>query len=217
MRPGSALAGVLVAHLAALATDSWWATALTKAALMPLLALATWRALGPTPAAGWFAAVGLSWLGDLLLLPPYGGGAASGRPLFLAGLAAFLLAHVAYVVRAGQVRGGRWGLSPKRLAAGLGLVALVQAAAGAWAVPLGMRLAVAAYSLAIAAMLLQAWSLAAERSGYRDAALGATLFVLSDALIGASVFGPVDAGAWATRAAIMTLYVTGQWRLRALA
>jgi uncharacterized membrane protein YhhN len=115
------------------------------------------------------AGLGASLAGDVLLLPP-------GR--FMAGLAAFLLAHLAYLVAFLQLPGETaW------LAAGV-LVALVTVATVGRilvraAARVGLGLPVAAYLVAICAM-----AVAATRTGGAVAIAGAWLFVASDALLG---------------------------------
>jgi uncharacterized membrane protein YhhN len=107
----------------------------------------------------------LSAVGDALLL-------SSRRTAFLAGLAAFLLAHVAYGVAFAEVaRPSPW--------AGLLVVAVTAAAIGAlWRRVEHMRAPVVAYGVAIAAMLWLA--LGVERVEVRA---GAVLFYLSDLLV----------------------------------
>lgn len=108
------------------------------------------------------AALCLSLLGDALLL-------SARRPAFLAGLVAFLLAHVAYAAAfAGRAELLRWPVLP--LLAGVALILR-------WLWPhLGdMRGPVVAYCLVIAAMVWLAMGMAAPA-----VRLGAVLFFLSD-------------------------------------
>jgi uncharacterized membrane protein YhhN len=121
-------------------------------------------ALGPHGRFGLaiLAALVLSLLGDALLL-------SARKPLFLAGLVAFLLAHVAYVVAFAPV---------SRPSAIAGLVILaVTALVVRWLWPHadGMRAAVGAYAVVIAVMLSLA--LGVDRDAIRA---GAVLFWLSD-------------------------------------
>jgi uncharacterized membrane protein YhhN len=142
----------------------------------------------------WFVvALVFSLAGDIFLMLP--------DDRFVAGLASFLLAHVAYVVGLSLHTDGNWW----------------------WAVPvfvvvgwLGARLVrgirrsgesdlvapVVAYVAVIAAM-----GISALASGNRWAAVGAVLFMASDALIGETRF--VRPAAWAP-VAIMVTYHLGQ-------
>jgi uncharacterized membrane protein YhhN len=114
---------------------------------------------------GLLAGLLLSAVGDALLL-------SSRRTAFLAGLVAFLLAHVAYAVSfAGVARPTPW----------VGL--LVAAATGAvvrvlWPSLGGMRAPVAAYGAAIGAMLWLALGVADA-----EVRIGALLFYASDLLV----------------------------------
>jgi uncharacterized membrane protein YhhN len=121
----------------------------------------------------WFvAALVLALAGDVFLMLP--------RDLFLPGLGAFLLAHLAYV-------GGltAMGLSIVGVAAGLAVAALVCATvgrrlvAGVRAREPGLAAPVAAYMGVISAMVVCAWG-----TGNPVAVGGALLFYASDALIG---------------------------------
>ena len=115
------------------------------------------------------AALALSWLGDVLLIPV-------GRPqVFQAGVAAFGLAHVAYV----------GAFLSRAFAPGQALLAAVPAAlafaaAARWLrphVPAEMRLSVRAYMAILSAMLVAAAGAAAADPWITA---GAALFYLSD-------------------------------------
>nr|WP_262410687.1 lysoplasmalogenase [Pseudomonas alcaligenes] len=149
---------------------------------LPILALLLWLRQAPAGTyRRWIAAgLGLSLLGDLLLEWP--------ADLFVFGLGAFLLAHLAYL-RA-------YLSSSRRLAPGALLLAVL-ASGGMFALlasaGLGaLLLPVACYSLAIGAMLWRALARltepAIERRSACLAGLGALLFVLSDSLIGINRF-----------------------------
>ena len=104
----------------------------------------------------------LSALGDALLL-------SRRKPLFLGGLVAFLLAHVAYAV-------AFWPASrPSALAGGAILVATAQVLGWLWPHAGELRPAVVAYAGVIAAMVWLA--LGVDRNPIRA---GAVLFWLSD-------------------------------------
>jgi uncharacterized membrane protein YhhN len=116
-------------------------------------------------------ALGLSWLGDVLLIPK------GARAAFLAGLASFLLAHLAYAV-AFALR----GVEPAACAvAALGLAGpLWVAARWLWPhVPARMRPPVVAYGAAITGMLVMALG-SRGFPGQVVIALGASAFFVSD-------------------------------------
>lgn len=112
------------------------------------------------------AGLALSALGDALLLWPQH---------FVAGMAAFAGAHVAYIAALG------WA----RRAAALGGALYGGALLFVWRVapPPGLRAPVALYALLLATT---AWR-GAARGG--PAAVGALLFLLSDTLLGYGLFG----------------------------
>jgi len=159
-------------------------------ALDPAADARTWRA--------WFvAALVFSLAGDVLLMLP--------QDLFVPGLAAFLVAHVWYLV-------GFWTNGPT---AGAFLVAVVVVIA--LVVPLGwrilgaitrsaepgeLRIAVSVYMVVISAMLATALA-----TGNLVAGIGALLFVASDSMIAWDRF--VRSWTWAPLA-IMVTYHLGQ-------
>ena len=142
-------------------------------------------------------ALALSWLGDIFLL--------SSRPRpFLAGLVAFLLAHVAYVA-AFVVRGQEVVWS----APALMLLALPAVGIFRWLrphLPEPMRLPVLAYIGAISAMLATGVG-ALAAGGPASALIGALAFYLSDLAVARDRF--VAAG-FANRAWGLPLYYFGQ-------
>lgn len=114
----------------------------------------------------------LSLLGDVLLMLPQG--------LFVPGLAAFLLAHLCYIVAfAPGAVGRRWW--PALML--VGLLALLNLV-GLWPhLPVPMQMPVASYVLVIAAMAVLALAAGMRRrsaAGSRLAAAGALLFMASD-------------------------------------
>ena len=112
--------------------------------------------------------LGLSWLGDLGLMP-------SGEAWFLAGLGAFLLAQLTYAVAFWPYRSRSVVTRPLATAPYvLGLVVLL---AALWGELGEMRLPVIAYALAIITMAILATGLGST------VAIGAILFVVSDTLI----------------------------------
>lgn len=142
----------------------------------------------------WFvAALVLSMLGDIFLMLP--------RDLFIAGLASFLLAHLAYVVGF-RVHGGsavEWVLA----AAGVLVVDAVLAGPVLGAVRrrhADLLVPVVAYMVVISAMVS-----AAVATGVAVAIVGALLFFASDTLIAWNRF--VDARPWMPLAIIVTYHV----------
>jgi uncharacterized membrane protein YhhN len=185
-----------------------------KPATLIAIILAAWllRA-GPHDAwqAGFFlAGLALSLAGDVALLLP-------GTRAFLAGLVAFLLAHLAYIA----------GLNPAPPPAAA--LVLVPVVAVVWlmlfrAIAVGLRRSgetgllapVAVYSVVLALMLLSAWAtlFRPEWSAARRALViaGATLFFASDTLLAWNRFvGPAAGG----RLAVMVSYHLGQLALAA--
>ncbi|MBK7974643.1 MAG: lysoplasmalogenase [Deltaproteobacteria bacterium] len=115
----------------------------------------------------------LGTIGDAFLLEP--------KRFFVAGLASFLVGHVAYIV---GFWSPRWSLLPLVLVLGGGgaLVAALRAKLGSMVAP------VAVYMLVISVMAWKAWNWSLF------AGVGATFFVVSDALIAIDKFAaPVPA------------------------
>ncbi|AVO48891.1 hypothetical protein C6568_06215 [Melaminivora suipulveris] len=134
------------------------------------------------------AALAASLAGDVLLMLP---------GLFLPGLVAFLLAHIAYVLL--FRRGAPWFAARGALVAVLLVGALMYAFLWQGGLPVALRLPVAAYVLVIALMAAQALSrhrtLRASVPATHLVALGALLFMLSDSLLAINLF--VRALPWA--------------------
>jgi uncharacterized membrane protein YhhN len=156
--------------------------------------VATAVALDPTSDAerAWFvAALVLSLFGDVFLMLP--------KDAFVAGLSAFLLAHVAYAVGLNQDSAGNWwlavpvvvvaGLLGRRLLAGIRRSGMPQLVAP-----------VVAYVLTILVMVASAVA-----SGNVLAAVGALLFMTSDAFIGEDRF--VRHRAWQPLTIMVTYHV----------
>ena len=167
-------------HLVLLETGPDWSVTATKALLMPLLALgvvlAARRSAVATP---WLLllAIGLSWAGDVALSFP---------GMFVVGLGAFLLAHVAYITvflrmpdqrsPDGRRRPPLWTLV--YAAWFVGFVALLGPHTGGLLVP------VALYGLVLGLMA----TFAAGRGLVM--AIGGALFVASDSVLGLGRFLP---------------------------
>ena len=142
------------------------------------------------PTKNWLVrALGLSWLGDVLLLYP---------GLFLPGLVAFLAAHVCYIVMLGK--DAPWLHSRRALAVFISIAALVFVVLEQNGLPAELRVPVAAYVLVIATMAAQAWGRAKHlgTAGSRLLAWGSVFFMLSDCVLAVDKFvSPLPvAGLW---------------------
>ncbi len=200
----TASAWALVVIAAAFAVGDWVAVATANrqleyvckpAAIFFLFALAAALDVGDPSVQHWFMlALLLSLVGDVFLM--------LARDLFLPGLVAFLLAHVAYIV-------GMWVDGVGTLAFVLGLAAAVLAAVivGARIVSAinngehaAMARPVMAYMAIISLMLASAFG-----TGEGFAIAGAALFYVSDALIAWERF--VRPQPWHPLAIIVTYHV----------
>jgi uncharacterized membrane protein YhhN len=199
-----------VAALLAIASAPW---ALDKPwlnfAFKPLatLCVIAWAALGRSDdglVKRWIV-IGLvfSLLGDIALLWPVQG--------FLAGLVAFLLGHLSYLVALTR----RVKFLASRPAFGVWTIVAASVVASLWAgVPADMRVPVLVYVTALSAMAAQATSVWLARRGQPDAAkwrvvaIGAALFVLSDAILATDKFvgGVPLPTLWN-----LSIYWLGQW------
>ena len=158
-----------------------------------LVALLIYAARGPAPAPWLLAALVLSLCGDVALMLP--------ADVFVVGLAAFLLAHIAYIIGFEASISARvlwWGIvlvmsSPlsRRIIRGIGNPSL--------------RVPVGAYMVVISLMVGSAIA-----SGSALATAGAVLFFSSDAVIAWNRF--VRPFAWA-QLVIMVTYHSGQLAL----
>ena len=199
-----------VAALLAIASAPW---ALDKPwlnfAFKPLatLCVIAWAALGRADdglVKRWIV-IGLvfSLLGDVALLWPVQG--------FLAGLVAFLLGHLSYLVALTR----RVKFLASRPAFGVWAIVAASVLASLWAgVPADMRVPVLVYVVALSAMAAQASSVWLARRSQPDAgkwrivAIGAALFVLSDAILATDKFvgGVPLPTLWN-----LSIYWLGQW------
>lgn len=171
-----------------------------------LLLLATTLRRGPVPSARYrgLIAAGLlcSLAGDVLLLWP--------DALFVAGLLAFLVAHVCYLTAFRTEGGDRpgAGLLVPLLGVAVAVLALTWKGLGA------MRVPVVAYVGVIVAMwwtALGRWQAVRDRSAML-AAVGATAFVVSDGLLALNRFrAPLPAAALL----VLTPYYAAQFLLSA--
>jgi uncharacterized membrane protein YhhN len=197
---------VALVNVLAEAADSATVAGVAKAALMPLLALwlvLTARGRCRRAPLGWLAgALAFAWLGDLLLI-------GSGDAFFLAGVAAFLVMQVLAILAfrsvpgPGLVRAWPIALVPY-VAVWIVINALIWPTAGS------LRPAILVYSAVLIAMAVAALDLVIRvpRGGW-SVAIGAALFVVSDAFIALSAFEVVDSTP-AIAAFVMATYTAAQ-------
>lgn len=193
-------------HIISLVTALEWLSILTKCLLMPLLFMYVYTCIEHKhpvfkPVAG---ALLFSWVGDVLLLFQE-----SNSLFFILGLAAFLLAHLTYIlVFRRAVRTGEstlrafWMLLPLLFAGAL----LVRIYAGLE----DMAIPVFAYALAISAMCIFAMRRAGRTDAYSFGFVlaGAVIFILSDSMIAWNSFYRPFALA---RLLIMSTYIFAQY------
>jgi uncharacterized membrane protein YhhN len=145
------------------------------------------------------AALVFSWLGDVLLLMDN---------MFLSGLAAFLVAHIFYVIAYYKTGAASGRINPVLLAgivvAGLAALRVLYPGLGDMLIP------VVIYSSVLLTMVI----LALKRKGatpapsYLLVAIGAMLFLISDSILGISKFAfeiPAE------RILVMSTYITAQF------
>lgn len=165
--------------------------------LLLLLAIAAPGTQGPRYQVAIALGLACSLIGDVLLMLP--------RDRFVAGLASFLLAHLAYIVAftAGVPLLSAPVLLLPFLAAAAVLLRLLWPGLGT------MRIPVLLYTIAILLMVWRAWARtqAIPSSSATLAAAGATLFMISDAVLALNRFSRPFRLA---QAAIMTTYVVAQ-------
>jgi alkenylglycerophosphocholine/alkenylglycerophosphoethanolamine hydrolase len=175
---------------------------------IPVIALLLWLRTAPSGLYRCWISLGLlcSLTGDILLDWP--------GDLFVFGLGAFLLAHLAYLrAYLSDCKQPEWLALLLALTTGGTMFAILASAnLGPLLIP------VACYALAISAMLWRALARLGQPGlpsiSTRLAAGGAALFVLSDSLIGINRFvAPFDAAPLA----IMLTYWLGQWAIAASA
>jgi len=203
----TAVAWILLGVAAAAALANWWSrwrdhrpTELMTKPLTMVALIGVAIALEPAdPAVRWWfvAALVLSLAGDVFLL--------GDDRWFVAGLAAFLAGHLAYtggfVVAALDDGWRRW---PVAIAAGaVALLVIVigrRIVAGAARRDRALRIPVVAYLTVISLMLL-----AAAGAGNAWAIAGATLFVVSDTILGWRQF--VTPRPWMAPAVMVTYHL----------
>jgi uncharacterized membrane protein YhhN len=193
-------------NVVAVGTSSTVIADVTKVLLMPLLLawLLAYTSRRFTAPIRWLAVgVVFAWFGDLLLM-------GSGDLFFIGGIAAFLVMQVCYIVAftrvpgPGLVRAWKIALIPF-VAVWLLLNVLVSPGVG------DLRIPVVIYSVVLVSMSVAALDLVIrvpQDKGWR-VAIGAALFVISDAFIALTAFGPLNESA-ATSTFIMATYIVAQ-------
>ena len=166
-------------------------------ALLLLLAVLSAPAHGARYQQAVVVGLACSLVGDVLLMLP--------RDRFVAGLASFLFAHVAYIVAFSA--GVPIGTAPALLVPLAAMAALLLRLV--WPGLGRLRLPVVLYSATIFLMVWQAWGWrwVFDTPGSRLAAVGATLFMASDAVLALNRFRRPFRGA---QAVIMLTYVAAQ-------
>jgi len=198
------LVGIL--NVIAEATSNADAITLTKPLLMPLLLAWLISLVGrwwPVPLRWLAVGIVFAWIGDLALM-------GEGDTAFHVGIGAFLVMQVCYVVAflrvpgPGLVRAWKVALVPYLLI-WVAINVVISGGVGAMRIPVlvysavALAMAVAALDLVLRLPQPLAWRVAA----------GALLFVVSDALIAMTAFGPLaESAGWA--ALIMATYIAAQ-------
>lgn len=214
------LALELVGEYVATITDNYTMVYIVKPLLMPILAVMLLKR--STKPLNLFvkmvlAALFFSWLGDLLLMLTW-----SGPDLFVFGLAAFLVAHVFYIIAfRPQSQGLQFGYLIRKPLAGFILLIYVAGLIymlfnsghpdfGAMSIP------VVIYALVI---LTMTWSALDRRGRVSDASFnwifwGAVIFMLSDSMIAVNKFTTLFADlSLFVRVAIMFTYGLAQFMI----
>jgi uncharacterized membrane protein YhhN len=178
------LAMTSLAAFAVAAPMEWWSVAVRgrrrewvlKPLVLALLMVTAWLLGASDSTAGWWllAALVLSLVGDIALL-------SESDPRFIVGLGSFLVAHLAFVVAFTHLGMPRADLG----LVGLALVVVMAVVVGRRVVPAAraeggpaLAGAVAAYMSVIGAMVVTAWA-----TGQLLVALGAAVFMVSDAVL----------------------------------
>lgn len=182
----------IVDSIAAAARGTGALRKVTKTALMPALAVAA-----PPRDPGMAVGLAGSWAGDVALL-------GESDTAFRTGLFSFLAAHLGYTAAlAGRSQpGSRRAVVPIVAASAVGAAVFGRAAG-----PMGRP--VALYALTLGTMVAAAS--AYRGRGARRVFGGAALFMVSDALLGASRFVLKGRSARLASAGVMPTYTAAQW------
>lgn len=194
---------MVLVHLATRLAEADVAALVTKALLMPLLA-AYLVSAAPRPSTRMvrlvLAALGFSWLGDILLEVST---LAEVDDLFLAGIGAFLVAQVLYVVAFAPLVRSRTPPRPPFWAllyvpVGAVLVGVLAPEVGELLLPVGVY-AAALVTMAVVASGVNAWT-----------AVGGGMFVASDALLATVRWDVLDLAPAAERLVVISAYALAQ-------
>lgn len=204
----TAYAVVGVTNVAAEAAGLTPMITVTKPLLMPLLMawlIVTVRPVGRLDVVLRWLAAGIvaAWIGDLLLM-------GEGDLSFVAGLVAFLVMQVCYLMALVRVPGPGLVRAWKIAAVPYVLVWLVLNLL-VWSGVGALRIPVLVYSAVLTAMAIAALDLVLSvprHLGWR-VAWGAVLFLVSDALIAVTAFGPLSSTNL-TSALVMATYIVAQ-------
>lgn len=184
-------------------TLAWY----TKPLLMPILFGAVRLHSGMSNQKLLLAALFFSWLGDIALMFLH-----VDPNFFIAGLLAFLIAHILYIVLFGKSFNKEVSAPKVPLASGLAVILLYLFSLGTLLFPLlgDMLAPVAVYALTICTMLAFAWfGHFGWPAGARYWVLaGAAIFVVSDSFIAFNKFyAPVPQSAFL----VMSTYIVAQY------
>ncbi|MDX8149886.1 lysoplasmalogenase [Lentzea sp. BCCO 10_0061] len=184
----------IVDSIAAAVRGAKPARTVTKTALMPALAV-----VSPPRDPGMAVGLAGSWLGDVALL-------GDSDKAFRTGLFSFLVAHVGYTAALARRSspGSRKAVVPIVVASAAG-AAVFARAAGPMGKPVGL------YALTLGTMVAAAST--ARGAGARRVFVGAALFAVSDALLGASRFVLKGRAARVASTGVMPTYAAAQWLL----
>lgn len=182
----------------------------TKPALMPLLAIWLFSSGAGTPARlrnGWLLGLALSTAGDVFLM-------FEGKLFFLLGLASFLFAHVSYIVAVNTGLREHRGFLLKN-PVWIPVLMLYPLALLSWLWPgisADMPIPVTVYALVITTMAMSVLNLRTHiaEGAFSTLMSGALLFVLSDSVLAARLFGHSFEGA---PFVVMATYLAGQYLL----
>jgi uncharacterized membrane protein YhhN len=191
-----AVGGLLIAEQRDSILGIWIAKAIAASAYVG--SAGSWGALDSLYGRWLLVGLVFCWWGDLLLVPRH------HRAAFRAGIVAFLLGHVAYIVA--FMRHSIDGLG---LLVGAGVAGALAVYVGRWLgpkLPSGYRNLVWTYVVVISGMLIAAFG-AARGSGPAGIAIGAAFFAVSDLTVARDRF---VSHAFANRLLGLPLYFAAQ-------
>jgi len=191
--------GVLGLHLLAIWFLGVTPVTITKVALLPLL-YGLCLLINKSVPLGWTIAILFSWIGDILLLPQWG-----GQTFFLAGMAAFLIAQLSYCKLLIE-RGARLPILAMLII--VAVIVGVEYYLASSSTDLGLRIGIGVYGAALLAMMMLTLSL--KQRFTNPIKIGAILFVISDSLIALRMFVLPDDSPTLMSISIMLTYGLAQ-------